>query len=229
MRSVPLLLLLAAPSLALAFPQEALTPAERPHYPNELLAVGDSVMLGAREHLLAIPGWDVVVDAVVCRQATFHVAGPTSCAGQHFPTGIPSGIEGLRAARAAGRMGSAVVLMLGSNEGVTSAQFDEVMREVADVPRVIWMTNTVPRQQATNGVLRASVGRYANAALIDWAVLSRGKPYFGKDGIHLNAAGRKAFAGLVERTLSGEPLDEEEPAPAAAPIGRRRHRAAVRG
>ncbi len=205
MRLSPLLLL-AVPSLALAYPMEAVTPPDRPGHPNRpraLLAVGDSVMLGARDHLLAIPGWDVTVDAVVCRQATFHVAGPTRCAGEQFPDGIPSGLEGLREARAAGRMGQVVVLMLGSNEGVTRAQFEAVMAELDDVPRVIWMTNTVPRQQATNAVLRAGVARHPNAALLDWAARSRGRRWFGKDRIHLNAAGREAFAALVAAALPG--------------------------
>lgn len=225
MRPAPLLLLAALPSLALAFPQEAVTPPERPHFPNELLAVGDSVMLGAREYLLAIPGWDVSVDAVVCRQATIHVAGPTRCAGEQFPAGIPSGLEGLRAALAQGRTAQVVVLMLGSNEGVTRSQFDLVMSELAGVPRVVWMTNTVKRQQATNAMLRTNVGRYPNAALADWAVLSRGRPWFGKDRIHLNAAGRKAFAAVVARALPGAPVIQR--ASATAPAGHRRARPAA--
>ena len=56
------------------------------------------------------------------------------------------------------------------------------------------MTNTARRQQATNAMLRAHVGRYPGAVLVDWAPASRGRPWFGRDRIHLNAAGRKAFA-----------------------------------
>lgn len=194
-------LLLALPSLALAWPQSLLTAPRRLRPAPRLLGVGDSVMVGAAEHLRALPGWEVDVDAVVCRQATVHVAGPTSCGGARFPSGISSGLEALRAARAAGRMGRVVVLMLGSNEGVTRRQLDQIMQELADVPRVYWITNTVRRQQPTNAVLRANVRRYPNGALIDWAVHSRGKPWFVRDRIHLNAAGRKAFADLVARSV----------------------------
>jgi hypothetical protein len=205
MRRLASLVLLAAPSLALAFPMEALTPVERPNEPRAALAVGDSVMLGARDELLAIPGWSVTVDAVVCRQATRHVPGPKKCAGETFPDGIPSGLEGLRQARAAGTLGQVVVLSLGSNEGITGPQFEQLMVELAQVPRVVWMTTTVRRQQATNAVLRAGVRRHRNAVLVDWAAFSRGKPWFGKDGIHLNPAGRAAFAGLVARSLHAGP------------------------
>jgi hypothetical protein len=200
MRSL-LLLLLAAVPLSPTHAETNEAPAEAAAASNELFAVGDSVMLGAREQLLALPGWHVVVDAVVCRQAATKVAGPTSCASTSFPDGIPSGLDAIREARANGRLGQAVVLMLGSNEGVTRPQFDLMMQELADVPVVVWTTNTVRWQKRTNEMLRANIHRYPNTVLLDWARFSRSRPWFGKDRIHLNRAGRKAFATLVARTL----------------------------
>lgn len=167
----------------------------------EVFAVGDSVMLGAREHLRALRDVRVSVDAVVCRQATHSVPGPVTCAGTSFPEGITSGLAVLREARARGELGDAVVLMLGSNEGITAPQFEELMQELADVPLVVWMTNTVRWQRKTNDVLRAGVERHPNAMVLDWARHSRGKPWFGKDRIHLNRAGRTAFADLVASGL----------------------------
>ncbi|HYD40207.1 MAG TPA: hypothetical protein VEB43_05215 [Anaeromyxobacter sp.] len=181
----------------------------------EVFAVGDSVLLGAREHLLALSDVHVTVDAVVCRQATHSVPGPVTCAGTSFPQGISSGLAVLREARARGALGGAVVLMLGSNEGIAAPQFEELMQELADVPLVLWTTNTVRWQRRTNEVLRAGVARHPNAGLLDWARLSRGKPWFGKDGIHLNRAGRKAFAELVAHGLrlpGGAPPEARLPA-----------------
>lgn len=224
MRPLVLLLLAAATPLAPARAEEAPPLAvESPPQADALtpsadvLAVGDSVMLGAREQLLGLPGVRVSVDAVVCRQATHTVPGPVTCAGTSFPHGIASGLDVLREARARGELGDAVVLMLGSNEGITEPQFEELMQELADVPLVLWMTNTVRWQRKTNDVLRAGVERHPNTMLLDWARHSRGRPWFGKDRIHLNRAGRRAFADLVASGL--ERASSAEEAQGALPTG----------
>jgi hypothetical protein len=187
-------------------PPQEVSPPEQPQQLPLLLAVGDSVMLGAKDDLVALRGWEVSVDAVVCRKATVTVPGPLKCAGESFPEGISSGLDVLHAARADGTLDqtTAVVLMLGSNEGVTTPEFDQIMEGLGDIPVVVWMTNTVRWQQATNGVLRVNVKRYPNAVLLDWAHLSRGKRWFAKDRIHLNHPGRLAFAALVERAVSAD-------------------------
>lgn len=228
MRSIVLVasaLVLAAPPGTPRAGESVAAPSEAPLAasagstvrPGEIFAVGDSVMLGAREHLLALPGWSVTVEAAVCRQATHTVPGPVTCAGTSFPEGITSGLAVLREARAQERLGHVVVLMLGSNEGITEPQFEELMLDLRDVPRVLWITNTVRWQRKTNEVLRAGVQRHPNAAVLDWAAHSRGKPWFGKDRIHLNRAGRKAFAELVANGLPSSAAAGAQAAPPADP------------
>ena len=184
-------------------PQALPRPAPPPPVPRaaptgrRLLAVGDSVMLGARDNILAIPGWDVTVDTRGCRNPTIRGDG---CGA----TNIPSGVDALQAARAQGRTGDVVVLSLGNNGPMTTAQFDAVMAEVRDVPQVIWFNQHEPRsyEGPNNQVIAAGVARNPNAELIDWHSLGNAHPsWFGPDGIHLTHAGRQAMADLIAARL----------------------------
>jgi hypothetical protein len=167
---------------------------------RRLLAVGDSVMLGARDNILAIGGgWSISVDVRGCRNPTWSGDG---CGA----TDIPSGVDALRSARADGRMGDVVVLSLGNNGPFSAAQFDEVMAEVRDVPRVIWFNQHEPRsyEGPNNAVIAAGVERHANAELVDWHALGGANPsWFQADGIHLTHAGRQAMADLVDERING--------------------------
>jgi len=87
--------------------------------------IGDSVMLGAQPNLEALPGWAVDVDAAVSRQV-----------------GPPYANNGLDAIAADHQAGDArVVVHLGTNGRFTDAQLDQMMQLLADVPRVILLTD----------------------------------------------------------------------------------------
>jgi hypothetical protein len=194
-------------SVATAFTQSpemvARTRTAPPRAPTtgmRLLAVGDSVMLGARSNILAIGGgWTISVDTRGCRNPTIRGDG---CGA----TNIPSGVDALRLARAEGRMGDVVVISLGNNGPMSTEQFEAVMAEVADVPRVIWFNQHEPRsyEGPNNRVIAAGVARHPNAELIDWHSLGNANPgWFSSDGIHLSGAGRQAMADLIAARLRG--------------------------
>jgi hypothetical protein len=148
-------------------------------------AVGDSVMLGAKPQLEAIPGWHIAVDAEVNRQ---------------FNAGIPL----LEAAAATGP--DRVVLQLGNNGPVTDAMFDRAMQPLAGIPRVIVLTiqlpdERYPHEAPTNDVIRAGAARWG-AVLVDWNQATNGHDeYFGGDGVHLRPPGAVTFAALVAAAL----------------------------
>jgi hypothetical protein len=144
-------------------------------------AVGDSIMLDIQPDLQAIiPG--VQVDGLVSRQ---------------FETGI--GV--VQAERAAGTLGTVLVVELGTNGSVTPSDFDAMMQAAAGVKRVVFVNINVPRSWMApdNAVLAAGVARYPGVAVLaDWNGLSSGHPeWFTPDQVHLQPAGAQAMADLV--------------------------------
>lgn len=152
-----------------------------PAVPGPVTAVGDSIMIDMQPYLETdIPG--VTVDGVVSRQ---------------FETGI--GV--VQADRAAGTLGSVLVVELGTNGSVTPSDFDAMMQAASGVKRVVFVNINVPRpwEAADNAVLAAGVARYPGVAVLaDWNTLSTPHPeWFTPDQVHLEPAGAEAMAALV--------------------------------
>jgi lysophospholipase L1-like esterase len=64
---------------------------------------------------------------------------------------------------------------------------------------VVWVTlrDTNPLYHATNGVIEKAAERWPQLAVADWNAYSAGRPWFGADGLHLNAAGATALASFL--------------------------------
>jgi len=151
-----------------------------------LVALGDSVMLGAAEELQA-RGFQV--DAQVSRQMKNFV-----------PT--------MQALRDNGTFGSVVVIHLGTNGGFSQETLDQMLATVAAVPVVLLLTGKADRGWIAdnNARLRAVPVAYPNVTVVDWEVLSAACPgrCFYDDGIHLTQSGQNYFAGVIGRVL-GQP------------------------
>jgi hypothetical protein len=160
---------------------EAVAPARV----GSVLAVGDSVMLGARSALeRSIPTIDV--EAAVSRQ-------------------VDAAIQVVRARRAAGTLGDVVVLQVGNNGTFSTAQFDGLMQLLPDVRRVVFVTLKEDRawEGPNNAVIVNGVRRYPNTVLADWHAVSAGRPeLFYSDGIHLRPAGAQLYANLISAALA---------------------------
>ncbi|HSL73962.1 MAG TPA: acyltransferase family protein [Ilumatobacteraceae bacterium] len=148
-----------------------------------LVALGDSVMLGAAEELQA-RGFQV--DAQVSRQMKSFV-----------PT--------MQALRDNGTFGSVVVIHLGTNGGFSQETLDQMLSTVAAVPVVLLLTGKADRGWIAdnNARLRAVPAAYPNVTVVDWEVLSAGCPgrCFYDDGIHLTQSGQNYFADVIGRVL----------------------------
>jgi peptidoglycan/LPS O-acetylase OafA/YrhL len=149
-------------------------------------AVGDSVMLGAAEELgKTVPNL-ATIDAAVGFQAADAVAV-------------------LAARRDAGELGEVVVVHIGSNGIYTAEQFDQTMRVLVGVRRVVFVNVNVPRawEQPNNEVIAEGVARYPDrAVLADWYSASEGHPeYFVEDGVHLQIEGQKVYAHLISEQV----------------------------
>jgi hypothetical protein len=146
------------------------------------LAVGDSLMVGA---------------GPLMRRAGFAIHAKV---GRQFSTA--PGIV-----RSYGRaLPRNVVIELGTNGTVTLAACRAVVHAAGAKRRVFLVTNRVPRswQDSNNATLAACDRSFPKARvhLVDWHGASAGRPeWFAADGIHTSAAGRAAFARLIDRAV----------------------------
>ena len=156
-------------------------------------AIGDSVMLGALDTLQQQMPNLTLIDAQGSRQP-------------------PTAIDVLRQRRAAGQPGDVVIVHVGNNGPFTSKQFDEMLRVLTGVRKVLIVNVTVPIgvpdpiAVPNNAVLADGVQRYPkNAVLVDWQAESAGHPeFFGDDGIHLTTEGAQAYAELIAARLGDD-------------------------
>lgn len=116
-----------------------------------------------------------------------------------------TGIGVVQADRAAGALGSVLVVELGTNGTVTSGDIDTMMQAAAGVKRVVFVNVDVPRswEASDNATLAAGVARYPGVAVLaDWYSMSSPHPeWFTSDQVHLQPAGAAALAGLIAQNV----------------------------
>jgi len=191
-------ILLAAAGIAvLAIAVQA---SAQPVAKTRVTVIGDSVtasfnyVAAARRYLGK--GIDLHSDAVVCRRLV-----ATSCP---FQGTTPS--TALDVVTVEGhRLGPVVVINVGYNDWVAVYDVDRVMRalKAAGVHTVIWVTlkevgTYAPIYTQTNARIRGADKRWRNSMVVaDWNAYSRGKPWFGEDGLHLSATGAMRLARFL--------------------------------
>ncbi len=175
-----------APSTTLAPPPTAPPPLP-PIVPvpgGQLVAVGDSVLLGARGWVgQQFPG--VLINAAVGRQ---------------FNT-LPALLGELQAA---GDLRPQVIVDLGTNGPPTDADLARVLGALAGAQKVVLVTTREPRswQDVSNQRLTAAAAGHPNVVIADWYAASAGHPeYFVSDGVHLTEAGGQAYAETLAAAL----------------------------
>jgi peptidoglycan/LPS O-acetylase OafA/YrhL len=156
------------------------TTAVPPSYPP-VLAIGDSVMLGAREALEGQFEGSIVVDAIVARP-------------------FDDGVWAARYHRDEGVLPDVVIVHLGNNGHFSGEQFDALMEVLRDVPRVIFVTTKVTQrwQDEVNSTIVAGADRWPNVRVADWRGISQDHPeYFYEDLTHLTSTGAAVYAQFL--------------------------------
>jgi len=142
-----------------------------------VVAVGDSVMLGAVNNLqkLFVNG---SFDGKVSRQ----IKQATSI------------FEDLKKQN---RLGNIVVIALGSNGNCSSKCKEDLITSLEN-REIFWVNVTNNDKVNINDSLWSLANKYPNLHIIDWESASKNHPeYFYKKGIHLNKDGREAYAKVV--------------------------------
>ncbi|MDA8290857.1 MAG: hypothetical protein M0Z33_04135, partial [Actinomycetota bacterium] len=153
---------------------------------------------GLRAHRVTVVGDSVLLDYSSLLSSDVPGASIVAAVGRQWLSGVAL----VRSLRAAGELGSTVVVALGTNGPVTNAGFEQMMAALAGTRRVVLVTVHVDRpwQQEVNAVLRSGARRYPRAVVADWATLASSHPgWFYPDGTHLptGGPGAHALASLV--------------------------------
>lgn len=157
---------------------------------GHVTAIGDSVMLDVAPDLAAdIPGIDIEAD--VSRQ-------------------WDAGIAFAAQLKAEDKLGTTVVIDLGTNGPITDSQFQSMMAVLAKASLVVFVTVHLPPSyswsQSVNAVLEQEVPKYANARLANFNALADANPdWFYPDGVHMviGGIGAQAMAKLITSTIKG--------------------------
>lgn len=146
---------------------------------GSVLAIGDSVLLGASPYLSKrFPGLEI--DAEVGRQAAqvLHI---------------------LEQRASANALPERVILHLGTNGYVTEDQLNRMLTLLKD-KQVVLINASAPRRWVTdnNELFTKAAADHAQLKLIDWNSESADHPeYFVSDHIHLKPLGIRAFAQVI--------------------------------
>ncbi|MCU1427826.1 MAG: Acyltransferase family [Actinomycetia bacterium] len=167
-------------------PAPTVAPTTAPlRLPSPVLAIGDSVMLGARGALQRdIPG--IQVDAAVSRQ-------------------FWDAISVLQQYARYGALPQTVVIHMGTNGAFSDAQFDQMMGVLGRSRRVVFVTAREPRswEGLVNARLVAGWKRWPNSTVIDWhGYAGPHADWFVGDGIHLTSLGQQAYADFVRDSIA---------------------------
>ena len=165
----------------------AAVPTTQPAAKIDVLAIGDSVMLGAAPEMAK---YGITVDAKKSRP--FKVA-----------------LEIINYVKAIGALGDNVVIHLGTNSGTSAETMDAIFSALSGVKKVIVLTNAVPGhdwEEGNNTLIRALPDKFPNVSVLDWKLLVDPHPnWVYDDGTHLRPQGQIAYTEAVMKAL-GRPL-----------------------
>ena len=149
----------------------------------DVIAVGDSVMLGSAKKLSS---HGITVDAAKNRQ-------------------VLEGLQIFNYYKSTNELGDNVVIHLGTNGITKAATYERLLKPLAAVKRVIVLTNRIPghlAEKLNNEVINAMPLTHPNITILDWYALSKPHPeWFASDGIHPNAVGQDNYVALILQAL----------------------------
>jgi peptidoglycan/LPS O-acetylase OafA/YrhL len=149
---------------------------------NEVLGLGDSVMLGCAPNLEQMVGRRLRVDAVVGRQ-------------------VEATIARLSQYRTAGELPSEVIVQVGDNGPVWYADMQRLRHVLRGVPVVVLVNVRLARswQDEVNQELRQYVRSWPQAVIADW--FDHSSQSMLSDGVHPQYSDRRVYARVVDSAL----------------------------
>jgi peptidoglycan/LPS O-acetylase OafA/YrhL len=153
---------------------------------SEVTAIGDSVMLASAPQLdQALPG--ISINAQVSRQ-------------------MGAGLGLVRSLAASAALRPVVVVGLGTNGTVSTAQVSQLIAMIGPHRRLVLINTFVPRpwQNGDNEVLAAAAREHANVVLANWyATIEHHTNLLWSDMVHPRPAGAPLYAQMVASAVQG--------------------------
>ncbi len=162
------------------FPSEGPSPAP----PPRIVALGDSVMIGAKEKLAARLGPGFSMSAEVGRQASEFVAIAQRLKRRgHHP--------------------DAMIVQMGNNGPLYSDEMEALRKATSNVGELFLINDHAPVSWVgeSNHALAEAARDWPHTTLIDWKPVADAHESLLWDGIHLTPAGAGVYARLVTRTV----------------------------
>ena len=163
------------------------TPGKVPSSPPRIVALGDSVMIGAKDKLAARLGPGFSMSAEVGRQADEFVAIAQRLKRQgHHP--------------------DAMIVQMGNNGPLYSDEMQALRKATSNVGELFLINDHAPVSWVgeSNHALAEAARDWPHTTLIDWKPVADAHESLLWDGIHLTPAGAGVYARLVTRTVRGE-------------------------
>lgn len=149
---------------------------------KKIVAVGDSVLLGASDFLIRnIP--DVTVDAMTGRQA--H-----------------QGLQVVKRLRQTNEDVDYAVIHLGTNGYIVESQFTQMLKELSDLKLVTVFNVYANRRwmEPNNEIIERVTKKFPNVRVVNWYEMGKENPqFFVKDGVHLSSEGIVAMVKEISK------------------------------
>ena len=169
-------------------PEPAQTPTPKPVVitGDQIVGVGDSVMLGSADALIErLPGIDI--DAKVSRQ----------------PWDVPDILSNLANS---GKLRNVVLIGIGTNGTLTPDILTQI-RGIIGPDRLLVLVNAYAERSwisTSNQSIQDFVANDPNAVMVDWfSTISEHKEYLSPDRVHPEANGSALYADLIYNALAG--------------------------
>lgn len=179
---------------------------EQTSAPDDLLLIGDSVLVLVADDLARRLSSTVYVDAADCRRIDMAVSG--SCGGVPAGATVTDGISAIEtnmvALASVGTVPDVAVIVLANNSSLRRSDLDAAMRALEPVERVWWVNTRIDgfgRQDPNNRLLDELARDDDRAMVVDWYEASEDKDWLA-DHVHPNDAGQRAMAALIARHIS---------------------------
>lgn len=157
-----------------------------PAFAGSVWVIGDSIAVGANDALSA-----------------FH---PTATINAEVGRNFATGIRELVGMLDEGQAPDVLVFALGTNNGATPEQVDEVLQAAAEVDRVVFVNVVVPRGWETDTNLAFDQARVSSdkVSVVDWySIASDDSSLMRSDGYHPNADGSALWALMISEAING--------------------------
>jgi peptidoglycan/LPS O-acetylase OafA/YrhL len=161
--------------------------AEPASGPSRIVALGDSVMIGAKEKLAARLGPGFSMSAEVGRQANEFV----------------SIVQRLKRE---GHSPDAMIIQMGNNGPLYSDEMEALQKATSEVGELFLINDYAPVSwvEESNHALGEAARYWPHTTLIDWQPVAHSRDGLLWDGIHLTPAGAGVYARLVSAAVHAE-------------------------